>query len=262
MLNCTGDPFENYLKPFGYSVVVLPREDIHPLQLKAPQSSRRLEDIGTLGSIFAARDMALPPVISAATMDLSGQSSGNLNVGVGLKLFGSALAAVGLSPIGLSAGFDKAQTLSFQFGGVTRESVEFGAVDSYLAKADFKAAGPSVRALLDAGSLFVILAVLRASKINITASDSQGREAAIDVSALSGLLGGNIKVNPVDARSSTVSIDTGVPLAFGVKAVCISRTGNRYTGIKAPSPDDVVLEGVRLTPDEPVPAYAAPDLVF
>jgi hypothetical protein len=110
--------------------------------------------------------------------------------------------------------------------------------------------------------MYVILAVLRASKINISATDSQGRDAAIDVSALSGLLGGNIKVNPVDARSSTVSIDTGVPLAFGVKAVCISRTGRRYTGIKAPSPDDVVLEGVRLSAMAPEPDFAQPNMVF
>ena len=122
--------------------------------------------------------------------------------------------------------------------------------------------GPSVKALVDAGEMYVILSVLRASRITITASDSSGKEAAIDVAALGGMFGGNVKINPVDARQSTVSIDTGVPLAFGVKAVKILWAGDRYTGIRAPSPEDVVLEGVRLSAPEPEPAFAAPDVVF
>lgn len=265
MLNCSGDPLENYLAPFGYSVVVLPRADIRPLQLKAPQSSRRLEDIGSLETSFSVphgSNLSLPPIASAPTMDLQGESSRKLKVGIGLKLFGNALAAIGLSPLGLSAGFENAATISFRFGGVIRDSVEFAAVDAWLKQADLTDTGPSVKALLEAGSLYVILAVLRASIITISAEDSAGREAAIDVSALSALFGGNLKINPSDKSKSTVSIDTGQPLAFGVKAARISMKGDSYTGIAVPGPGEVVLEAASLFPHEPEPALPPPDVVF
>jgi hypothetical protein len=264
MFNCSGDPFENYLKPFGYSVVVLPREDIHPLQLAAPQSSRRLESIGALGSVFKALAVPLPPVTTGTALDLSGQSSGKLKVGVGLKLFGSALAAIGATPMSLSAGFTRAATISFQFSGVSRDSVDFAAVDAYLADADLAGASPSVAALLAAGELHVVLAVLRSNRISITARDDKDQEVAVDLAALHDIIGGKLAVTPEQSRTSTVSIETGAPLAFGIKAVRISARADTYTGIKAPPVEKVVLESVALAPDTSVsgPAFADPDLVF
>ena len=52
MLNCTGDPLENYLKTFGFSVVLLPREGIRPLQVATMKASRRLQTLGDLVDLF------------------------------------------------------------------------------------------------------------------------------------------------------------------------------------------------------------------
>lgn len=262
MLNCSGDPLENYLKPFGFSVVLLPREGIHPLQLATMKASRRLEGIGELARIFSANSEPVPAITSDTALNLAGARSGQLNVGVGLKLLAGACSALRIPPLGLSGGFSNASKISFEFDDVSVESAAFSDLDRFLADADLIGNSPSVKAMLEADSIYAVLAVLRARKIIINAEDSKGREAAIDVPSIQGVIGANASVKTASAKSSRMELTSPVALAFGVKAVQLFFEQGALTTMRPTNAGEVMLEAntLRAAAAEPVPLD--PDAVF
>lgn len=174
MLNCTDDPLANYLKGFGYSVVLMPRGGIAPLQVAMLQPSRQLKPLGDLADIFEMPPPPLPAITHNIASNLVGARSSGLKVGVGLKLLSGALAAIGVTSLGGSAGFDKANSMKFQFSDVTVESVAFLALVGFLKRAARVSSDPAIKAWFGAETLFVITDVLRAQTLVIDAEDSAG----------------------------------------------------------------------------------------
>lgn len=253
MLNCSDDPLDNYLKPFGYSVVLLPRANIHPLQLAVAKASRRLETIGDVAGTFAANSVPLPAITSDTAINLSGARSGSLNVGVGLKLLAGALAAIGIPPMGLTVGFNNARKLSFEFADVTTESAAFTDLDRFLADASLIGNAPSVRAMLDADTIYAVLGVLRAKTIIVNAEDARGREAAIDLPGIKDLIGANAAVKTASAGASRLELTSPVALAFGIKAVQLFFDGGTLTSLRPVNAGDVTLESTGLFVPNPDP---------
>ena len=253
MLNCSGDPLENYLKGLGYSVVLLPRDGIRPLQVATMKASRQLQLLGDLADLFDGAVPVLPMVTQNLASNLSGTQSSGLNVGVGLKLLSGALQAIGVPPLGGSAGFDKASTMRFEFGDVSIESVSFLAISKFLGGAGRISSDATVKGMIAAESIFIVTDVLRAQTLLISAEDKNGREAAIDVPAIKGILDGKASVKATSGASSQISLTSPTPLAFGIKAAQLFLAGRKLSSRPADA-DGMALEGNSILDDalEPI----------
>lgn len=261
MLNCTGDPLENYLKSFGYSVVLLPREGIRPLQVATMKASRQLQMLGDLVDLFAGTPSSVPAIKASTASNLSGAQSGGLKVGVGLKLLSGALQAIGVPPLSGSAGFDKASTMRFEFGDVSIESVSFLAISKFIGAAGRISSDATIKGMIAAQSIHVVTDVLRAQTLLITAEDKNGREAAIDVPAIKGLLDGKASVKSTSGTSSQIALTSATPLAFGIKAAQLFLVGRKLS-TRLAEPDGMTLESNDLFEDTPEPIYLDPDSVL
>jgi hypothetical protein len=260
MLNCTGDPLENYLKSFGYSVVLLPREGIRPLQVATMKASRQLQMLGDLPDLFDGTPPPVPAIKTSTASNLSGAQSGGLNIGVGLKLLSGALQAIGVPPLSGSMGFDKANKMRFEFGDVTIESVSFLAISKFIGAAGRISSDATIKGMIAAQSIHVVTDVLRAQTLLITAEDNNGREAAIDVPAIKGLLDGKASVKSTSGTSSQIALTSATPLAFGIKAAQLFLVGRKLS-TRLAEPDGMTLESADLFEDTPAPIYLDPDSV-
>ena len=259
MLNCTDDPLANYLKGFGYSVVLMPRGGIAPLQVAMRQPSRQLKPLGDLVDIFEETPPPLPAISRNTASNLVGAQSSGLKVGVGLKLLSGALAAIGVKSLGGSAGFDKANSLKFQFGDVTVESVAFLALAGWLKRAGRVSRDPVIKDWFAAESLFVITDVLRAQTLVIDAEDSSGADAAIDLPAIQGVLDGKASVKLTAGKTSRIELTSPTPLGFGIKAVQIFPAGRRLS-TRFVAADEIRLES-DFEAEELQPLWLDPDSV-
>lgn len=261
MLNCTGDPLENYLKTFGFSVVLLPREGIRPLQVATMKAGRRLQTLGDLVDLFEGVPPPAPAITVSTASNLSGAQSGGLKIGVGLKLLSGALQAIGVPPLSGSAGFDKASTMRFEFGDVTIESAAFLPISKFVGAAGRISSDATIKGMVAAQSIHVITDVLRARTLLISAEDKIGREAAIDVPAIKGLLDGKASVKSTSGTSSQIALTSAMPLAFGIKAAQLFLVGRKLSA-KLPEPDGMTLEANPMFEPDPLPIYLDPDSVL
>jgi len=130
------DPFVNYLKDFGYSLVRLPRRDIYPLEIYSERGSS-LDYVGKLTTVFHTGSTIPLPQISkdVPTANISGRRTSSLDSGIALTLLGSILSAMGGSQIGLNAHYQHARSIMFEFHEVLQDTIEPARLEQYLADA-------------------------------------------------------------------------------------------------------------------------------
>jgi hypothetical protein len=224
------------------------------------KASRQLQGLGDLAKLFSAAPE--PPAVTRATAsNLVGAQSAGLKVGVGLKLLGTALAAIGVTALSGSAGFDKASQMRFQFADVTVASAPFLDLVDFLDRAGPVRDIAAITAMFAAESLYVITDVLYAQALIIDAEDSEGREAAIDVPGIQGLVDGKASVKTSGGRSSRIELTSATPLAFGIKAVQLFRDGNRLS-TRFVDPAEMRLEANPMFEPDPLPVFLDPDAVL
>ena len=76
---------------------------------------------------------------------------------------------------------------------------------------------------------FLILDVLKSDSLTVTASDEQGGEIGLDVPAIQGLVGANVKVKPSSASNSTLTFTGQTPVTFGFVVSEIEFDGTRWS---------------------------------
>ena len=222
------DPRLTYLNDLGYSVVRAPRAGLVPLGVIGvdPKSKQWL---GTLDQIWATSAAvpagpALPALRPAQAMvDLSGASTGNIEVSFGLDILANALKGLlgGAAP-SLEATYKDAKTLQFTFGDVRSIGVDPLAVGAYLRQRQPDGSNPFVKRYLLAGNgakALLITETLEASSISVTAKREDGTTVGIGVPALPAGVAAKLKVT-VGGRDEHELTYQGktVPVVFGFKA--------------------------------------------
>jgi hypothetical protein len=241
----SSDPFLTYLKSFGYSVVRLPRTDIHPLQVMVKEDTR-LSRLGDLSAILKpGAQIALPTVKeNVAAASISGERTRDLSIGVGLTILGSVIGAMGGSKMGLDVGYKQAKTATFEFADVLEDRVDLIDVDQYLTDADISAFSNHVAQLLEADAVFVTTSIIKTRKFIVEAKDSSGATIDVQVPEIQGAVGGSVKVSTAGGGSSKVVYEGAVPLVFGFQAARLFYEHGRYTAFRASVPGENALETV------------------
>jgi hypothetical protein len=210
----------DYLRQYGYNVVRLPKAEFPPLTLLSGDS-RELDRFGHVTTVFVGDGTVPVPAVTTGspTANVSGQSSAQLKVGLGLSVLSGIISAMGGSSLGLKAAYSRAATVSFELSEVTESTIELAALDRYLAASDVDPYAPTAAELLERDSLFVVTAALQSSKIKVSAKTSSSESLSLDVPALQGAIGANVSVSSNSQSDSMITYAGKTPLVFGFQAV-------------------------------------------
>jgi hypothetical protein len=209
------DPSVTFLNKFGYNVVKLPRVGIEPLDVIGIDTTTQW--LGPLNSVW--KSTIEPPVPSAPRVagPVNGQKTDRLDLGFGLQILGNALAAFGATVPSLDLAYNRARSVQFSYTNVTSTVVSPLEAGNYLASGTLNTSNPVVEHyfMTPDSQAFVIVDVLKSNSITVTALDEHGTEVGLDVPAIQGIVGANVKVKPGGASNGTITYSGPDPVTFG-----------------------------------------------
>lgn len=224
----------DYLRSLGYNVVLLPKSDIAPLQLLSPAGRGTFDRFGQLDTVLVGDgSVGLPTVqTDLPAANIAGRSSSGLKLGIGLSVLGNIVAAMGGSPLGLEAAYQKAATVSFEFREVYEDRVQVAALDRYVAAADLDPYSRSAGQLLSASDLLVVTSTLKTATIAVRASDRGDATLALDAPEIQGIVGAGVTVSRSDSDTTMLSYSGPTALVFGFQAVRLHYDDGFYRAIE------------------------------
>lgn len=241
ILKC-GSSSRDFLAPFGYGTLALPKADVVPLTMLTKRGDR-LTPVGSLAEIFRPGEATLPETTRGVTANLSGSASDNVDISVGLDILGAAIGALSGSTLGIKAAYQKARTVKFEFSDVMETKVAISALDRYLSTAQVDPnIGPFLEQHLNDDKIYVIVAVVDARQISVEATGKDGLGLELSVPVVQQLVGGKVAVNSSGATSSLIKYtSTEKPLAFGVQVVRLDFDKGLYRTLKLVKASDTRL---------------------
>lgn len=227
------DPFVSYLKGIGYSALRLPRKNFHSLDVLADMG-RDLTNIGPLNTIMMPEPETVVPKVSPdePAANVSGESTADLSLGLGLTLLDGILGAMGGSKIGIDSAYKSAKSLTFSFSNVFENSVQISELDQFLGSSDVNPRSKGVLELLDANDVYVVTSTIKSREITVSAKSDDGADLRVEVPVIQEIVGANVKVAATSASSSGVTYTGNEDLVFGFQAIRLFFTDGRYTSFE------------------------------
>jgi hypothetical protein len=223
------DPSITFLNKFGYNVIKLPRTGIEPLDVIGRDHG--MQWLGPLSKVWTAtgpEPLPGPPHPAAA---VNGQRTDALELSFGLSVLANTLAAFGASAPSLHTAYKSAHAVQFTYSNVTSTSVSPFDAGNYLAAGTLRSDNPVVQNYFgnEKANAYLIVEVLKADSITVTATDSHGTEVGIDLPHIEAVLDAKIGVKPSSASNSTITFTGPIPVTFGFAVQQIAREGDRWT---------------------------------
>jgi hypothetical protein len=215
------DQSVKFLKGLGYNVVRHPRVGIAPLDLVGKQNGEFLF-LGPLNLLITNPPGPLPSVtLDQPAGSINGQTSSKIDIGLGATILGSIIGAMG-GNLGLNLGYTNAQKMTFTYGDVVADETLPLAVGNYLRSATVDAGNLILREyVFGNGDLFLITRTVRSRKFTVTYERTDGVPVSVDVPALQGLAGANLKVSLTGGRGHVVTFEGPTPLVFGFQCLSV-----------------------------------------
>lgn len=222
------DPSITFLNKFGYNVIRLPRTGIEPLDVIGRDQGTQW--LGPLNKVWASstpEPLHGPPHPAAA---INGQRTDALEISFGLSVLANTLAAFGASAPALNAAYRNAHAVQFTYTNVTSTSVSPFDAGNYLAAGTLRSENPVVKNYFgsEKAKAYLIVEVLKADSITVTATDSHGIEVGIDLPHIQGIFDGKIGVKPSGDSNSTITFTGPVPVTFGFAVQQIARQADAW----------------------------------
>lgn len=252
------DPFLNLLKDISFLPLRLPRADVQPLQLMGIDG-KDLSMLGQLADAMKAGPTAvMPPVqndIQTASQ-IQGTRSSTVKLSIGLNLLGGIINALTGQNLDVSAAYQRASTLTFQFDDVTVNSVSIILLDKFLNSSDIDPSAKQIQDLMIAGNAGVTTCVAQSKKFIVGAQNDHGVDIGVDVPIIQNVAGGKLGISTTGENNNQVVYQGTTPITFGVQALRLGfdATG-KITGFTQVAPGAGALRGL-----EPA-ATGVPNLV-
>lgn len=222
------DPSITFLNKFGYNVIRLPRTGIEPLDVIGRDQS--MQWLGPISRVWTSTVPEPLPGAPHPAVAINGQRTDGLDLSFGLSILASTLAAFGASAPSLNAGFKNAHSVQFTYANVTSTSVSPFDAGNYLASGMLRDTNPIVRNYFgnEKAKAYLILDVLKADSVTVTATDSHGSEVGIEIPHIEGIVDAKIGVKPSGSSNSTITFTGPVPVTFGFAVQEIARQGDNW----------------------------------
>ena len=223
------DPSVTFLNRFGYNVVKLPRAGIEPLDVIGRDETTQW--LGPLASVWKSTEAVPVPSAPRPAAPVNGQKTDQMQITFGLKILANALAAFGATVPALDAAYSRARKVQFSYSNVTSTVVPPLEAGNYLAAGTLNTANPVVTHYFtgEDTQAFLIVDVLKSDTITVTSSDDHGGEIGVDVPAIQGLVGTNVRVKASGTSASTLTFTGPTPVTFGFIVDEIDYDGVRWS---------------------------------
>ncbi|WP_430420998.1 hypothetical protein [Phenylobacterium sp.] len=210
----------DYLKPYGYGTLALPKAGVPPLTLLGKRGDR-LTPLGPLATTFRPGMAPLPESTRNRTANLSGSTTSDLKVSIGVDILGTVIGALSGSTLGIKAAYNRAKKVDFEFGDVMETKVNIADLDAYLSAATLApGVGNYMKENLIDDQVYCIVAGVDARQISVKASGEGGASLGLEIPVLQQLVGGKVAVSSGDTTNSVVTYtSTDTALTFGVQVV-------------------------------------------
>jgi hypothetical protein len=250
------DPSITFLNKFGYNVIRLPRTGIEPMDVIG-REDRSMQLLGPISTVWTSASAEPHPGPPHPAVAINGQRTDGLDLSFGLNLLASTLAMFGASAPSLNLAFKNAHAVQFTYTNVTSTSVSPFVAGNYLASGTLRTDNPVVKNFFggDKAKAYLILDVLKADSITVTATDSHGAEVGIDLPHIEGIADAKIGVKPSGSSNSTVTFSGPVAVTFGFSVQEIARQGDSWV-LHGEAPSGDLAFGARFgaeDADEPNP---------
>jgi len=213
------DPFLNLLKDIGFLPLRLLRADVQPLQL-LNLDGNKFSLLGDLDEAMDSGAAKLPGIKRdiATAGQIQGTRSSSVKASLGLDILGKILGALTSTKLDVSAEFQNASTLTFEFGDVTVSTVTIILLDKYLNLATIDATAKQIKQMMQAGKVGVTTAVARSKKYIVSAQNDRGADIKADVPVIKGIASGNLSVSTSGSKNQKVVFEGHDAVTFGVQA--------------------------------------------
>ena len=222
------DPSITFLNKFGYNVIRLPRTGIEPLDvIGRDQATQWLGPLSKVWTSSIPEPLPGPPHPAAA---VNGQRTDALELSFGLSILANTLAAFGASAPSLNTAYKNAHAVQFTYTNVTSTSVSPFDAGNYLASGTLRTDNPVVKNYFSNEKVkaYLLVEVLKADSITVTATDSHGAEVGVDLPHIEGIMDAKIGVKPSGSSNSTITFTGPVPVTFGFSVQQIARQGDAW----------------------------------
>ena len=220
------DDVTKHLKKFQYNTIYPPRANSSPLEVLARKKDN-LTSWGALDDIFSS-SLPLPAIYEDNhAMDIQGNITSKHEFKIGITILGSIISAVG-GNLGIRAAYKGAESVQFQYEDVTRYYIKPVQLDAFVSQGEPRDGLVTTSELLEADKLYVFTAVIKARKIVVEATNSNGSSLAVDIPVIKEIVGGNIEIAPENSANTKVSYMGQVPAGFGFKAVKIDQDSGKF----------------------------------
>jgi Caspase domain len=255
-MNCT-DPILTALKEQGYNIVRLPRAEIHPLQILS-RTKTNLDLLGPISDLMSGAD--LPPIRldePSAPVSDNKTKTNSIDSKVGIGFLGSIVQAFGGKTAGLDGKYKGTGNVTFEFLGVTRDSIEITKLDQYLVRSTVNPDARYARKLLENDGLYILTAVLKSKKIKVESHTTGGGSIGVDASQLQGIVGGNVTITTESKDDSSIVYEGEQPLVFAFQAVRVRSRSGKYDDLEVVDAGAVAMKGLDDEPSVAMGEFAA-----
>jgi len=231
------DPYIEALQKFGWNVVRLPRTGLEPLQLLYRYKDD-LTKLGELASVITNNGSSpLPSKKQSNAAQIEKERTSELKIGIGLSILASIVSLFGGNGDQLKTKYGGSASLSFGYDNVTQEEISIADLDVYLKNSDVNASSGYMDQLLDMDEVYIITAVLKSNKINVSAKDSKGLDVKLSLPEIKGVIGANVAVSRKSELSSEISYEGTNTLVFGFQVIQLIYDKGSYISFKPPERD-------------------------
>ena len=232
-----------YLRKFGYNVISLPREGIHPLTVTFLGKNQQLTELGYLPEIWMS-GKPVPDLLSGEDVSrIGGQSTDKLKASIGLDILGNLVQALGADPIKVKAQYESAKTFEFHFKQVERERITAFKLGNYLAEGKLSSNDPFVKRYFQPSEkVYIFTEVLKSSGFGVTAKDSSDVGLDLKVPVIEEALSGEGSIEVSSTSQGTIGFSSSTKkLPFAFIAAELTCTDDKWEVVEFPDPGEIVL---------------------
>jgi hypothetical protein len=215
------DPVMQMFKKENFLPLLVPRQDILPLQLVG-MSGKDLSPLGEVSTaLVAPAGVSLPPIVSdiATAASMEGKASSQVKLSVGLEILGNILNALAGSKMDVSAAYEKATSVTFKFSDVSADKVEITKLDQFLGKANIHPDSKHIERMMIADKVGILTMTLKSKKFTVSAQGESGLNVGVDVPVIQGIASGKLKVESKKADNSEIAFEGATPITFAAQGV-------------------------------------------
>lgn len=230
------DPTLAYLAKFGFNVIRLPREGLHPGGVLAGNGPQ-LEYIGEISDYWINTPKPKPKPPKEASI-VTGRTIGEFDGKVGLELLGTILKAVNLKVPSLDAGIKGAKSFTFALGKPEIWSLPPVDLGAYLGQGHLVEKNPVANLYFGPGKpvVYIITDLLTSPDLTVEVAKSGDRDLDIDIDALQKAVDCKVNLESKSETGTKISFSGDKRLAFGFRAIRaqVQADGWELTGFPKP----------------------------